>query len=200
VTEWMAVGERVISPFQTLSSTAHYAIEKAESTEEGSRLEVMTAMLLAPMMVEAVLNHVGAELFVTRAGAPEFWKQLEYSRPEDKLKVICEHVRFVPDFSRQPFQRFRTMFKFRNLIAHGRTEVVPGQMPYDPESTSFAAVHRSPEFMPKWERDCTIANAKSYYAAARKIAAVLCEATGVDYPITCASWTGSPISDAESAT
>lgn len=181
-----AAGRREVSPFQTLGSTVDYAIEKAESTEEGSTLEVLTAMLMSAMMVEAVLNHVGAQLFAPGGKQTALWRSVERARPEDKLEIICERIRYQLDFSREPFQQFRPMFKFRNLIAHGKTEVIQNSVTV--EEDELHTLGRLPEFMPEWERKCTIENARRFSDAAGSIAVVLCRESGVQYPIDHGFW------------
>lgn len=180
-----ATGKREVSPFQTLASTAGYAIEKAEESERGSTLETLTAMLMSSMMVEAVLNHVGAQIFHA-SGEHHLWTTVERSRPEDKLTVICERIGYSLDFSREPFQCFRPMFKFRNLIAHGKTEVIVRQFLVDVDE--YPNILRHPEFMPEWEKQCTIDNAHRFFDAADAIAWTLCRESGVQYPITHGSY------------
>jgi hypothetical protein len=55
--------EREVTPAFTLRKISAYALSKADKTNEGSFLEITTALLMCPLTMEAVLNHVGQKLF-----------------------------------------------------------------------------------------------------------------------------------------
>jgi hypothetical protein len=55
--------ERDVTPAFILHQIGRYALLKAQITEKGSLLEIITALLMCPLTMEAVLNHVGQKLF-----------------------------------------------------------------------------------------------------------------------------------------
>jgi hypothetical protein len=65
---------------------------------------------------EAHLNHVGHHLF-------ECWNDyLDRLAPEAKLRLICEKAGVEVDFGKRPFQSFRDVSRFRNILVHAKTE------------------------------------------------------------------------------
>ncbi|MEE9202147.1 MAG: hypothetical protein V3U31_02995 [Dehalococcoidia bacterium] len=111
--------ERSVHTHVYLYSAATWAWDQAEGTEEGRFYNCMSSIILSAFCIEAYLNHIGSELL-------PYWdddikKGLSI---QSKLKIVCCHVNLVPDFSRRPFQSFKAIVKFRNLLAHAVTEKV----------------------------------------------------------------------------
>ena len=75
----------------------------------------MTANLFAAFSVEAYLDHLGAHRL-------RCWRGLERLPVESKLLLLLEDLEQKPDFSRRPFATFTEMVRFRNALAHGKTQ------------------------------------------------------------------------------
>ena len=69
-----------------LFSTARYALEKARRTQEGSALELLTAVLMLGLTFEAFLNQAGEAVW---GASSEIWAAVERLSPMDKLKAIA---------------------------------------------------------------------------------------------------------------
>ncbi len=89
-----ASAHRQFTPAFTLFSTARYALVKACRTQEGSALELLTAVLMLGLTFEAFLNQVGENVWGTSS---DVWAAVERLRPMDKLKAIAEQVGFSVD-------------------------------------------------------------------------------------------------------
>jgi len=114
--------ERSVHTYGYLHSAAEWALEQAEGTEEGKFYNCMSSIILSAFCIEAYLNHIGSELL-------PYWDE-EVKRGlsvQNKLKIICHHLNMAPDYSRPPFQSFRHIVKYRNLLAHAITEKVSEQ-------------------------------------------------------------------------
>ena len=115
---WVS-GERNIYTYNYLYSAAEWALEQAENTQEGNFYNYMISIILSAFCIEAYLNHVGG--LVLSYWDDEIKKGLSI---QNKLKIVCSHINFVPDFSQRPFQSFTQIMKFRNLLAHAETETI----------------------------------------------------------------------------
>src|SRR5436190_19900854 len=86
----------------------------------------MVATVFAAFAMEAFLNFVGEELF-------RFWDEIDMISSEKKLRVICEHLQYMPDLGARPYQSLHELWKARNLLAHARPEtlsqIYSGPMP-----------------------------------------------------------------------
>ncbi len=109
--------ESTIYTYSLLHSAAEQGIEQAESTEEGAFYNCMSSIMFSAFCIEAYLNHVAPQLL------PHWYCAIERSLSvEGKLEIICDRLDIEVDFSRRPFQSFRDVVKYRNCLAHGRTE------------------------------------------------------------------------------
>lgn len=82
---------------------------------EGSRYEWMTANLFSAFSLEAYLNDLGPKRF-------HCWRDIEYLPVESKLNLLLENLTQSPDFSRRPLGTWKEIFRFRDALAHGRSE------------------------------------------------------------------------------
>jgi hypothetical protein len=94
-----------------------YYLELSKDESQSEEINSTSCLVFAAFAIEAFLNHVGEQLFSS-------WKHhLSKSlSPEAKLHLISERTRLKVDFKKEPFQAFRTLFRFRNAMAHSITE------------------------------------------------------------------------------
>jgi len=114
--------ERNVYTYVYLHKAAIWALEQAEGTEEGKFYNCMSSIILSAFCIEAYLNHIGSELL-------PYWDE-EIKKglsTQNKLKIICHHLNLAPDFSRRPFQTFKQIMRFRNLLAHATSEKISDQ-------------------------------------------------------------------------
>ena len=104
-------------------------------------------------------------------GSIHLWKRHETT----PLKIICHHLNLVPDFSHRPFQSFKQIVKFRNLMAHATSEKISDkgiQFVRDGERVKY------PETW--WVKHSTLEIAKRWLADTESIISTITTATGRD--------------------
>jgi hypothetical protein len=137
---------------------AWHALKNGAARPTGSFYEWMTANVFAAFCLEAYLNHLGARRF-------KCWENLERLSVEAKLSLLLEDLGQKPDFTCRPFQTVKEVFRFRNQIAHGRTESL--------EETSSQKLFdggdgiRYPQA--RWERQCVKAVADRFLADSKAV-------------------------------
>ncbi|GAB4290202.1 MAG: hypothetical protein Kow0067_16420 [Coriobacteriia bacterium] len=164
---------RYITPANTLHNIGGYAIEKAESDEEGSFLELVTALLMCAFTLEAVLNHVGRHLFYSVDGDSALWDLVERANPLEKLSAIAEQLSLPVDYGSRPFQLLKPMFKFRNAVAHPKSDEVSAMLEV-PDDITHIRISEARELKADWELQCDIDTAREWHQAVWDIAAILC--------------------------
>ena len=141
---------RDIYTYVYLYHAANFSMEQAVASEEGRLYNCMSSIILSAFCIEAYLNHIGRELL-------PYWDDdiIKDISPSNKLKIICHHLDLQVDFSHRPFQAFKSVFKFRNLMAHGKSATLSEkriQNVRDGERPKF------PEIW--WEKQCQLGTAK----------------------------------------
>ncbi len=137
---------------------ARFALEQAEASEEGRFYNCMSSIIHSAFCLEAYLNHVGPKNI-------PYWDSIERKlSPQEKLVVLDHELDLRVDHSRPPFQNFKSIFDFRNTIAHGRTEILKGN-----EIQSIAENERVQLPQTSWEKQCTLTTARKYLADLEKM-------------------------------
>jgi hypothetical protein len=103
----------------------------------------LRSIVLTAFAFEAYLNHVGPQVL-------SCWGSLERLSPNSKLHLLCETLKVsLPGTTgERPLQS--ELFKFRNTLAHGRSEtIIP-----EPKSVSVDELeaHRTERLASDWER------------------------------------------------
>jgi hypothetical protein len=160
--------ERTVFTFAVLRAAGWHALQDGAARRKGSFYEWMTANVLAAFSLEAYLNHMGSRRF-------KCWEEIERLPVESKLALLLEDLNQGPDFSSRPFQTVKDMVRFRNQLAHGRSERV--------EKTSVQKLFpgESPRYpQVKWETQCTQETAGRFMEDARAVIIQLHEWAGLD--------------------
>lgn len=105
--------------YAVVHHTAWHLLDMAEKTESGRLLNLRAAMVFMAFTFEAYLNHVGSEEI-------PFWEEIEKISWRRKLQVISKHLKHSLDMSCSPMQGIAELFRFRDYLAHGRTEKLDG--------------------------------------------------------------------------
>lgn len=173
-------GSREVRTFVDLNHGVNVLIQKTEEEEKGSYYTTMGALLLSAFTFEAYLNHLGDRTL-------KFWSEIESIKVMEKYAVLCKHLNLSPDFSRRPNQTLSSLFRFRNAIAHGKSQIL--------EETKEVSSQDEPyRHSPKahWEEYCTLDNAKRAKDDISKVIEELHIAAGLgDYPFIHGVGTGS---------
>lgn len=164
-------GSREVRTFVDLNHGTDVLILKTEEDEKGSYYTTMGALLLSAFTFEAYLNHLG-NLKLT------FWLEIESIKVIEKYAVIYKHLGLSPDFSLRPYQTLSSLFKFRNAIAHGKSQILKEAKEVSSQDDPYNHIPKA-----HWEEYCTLDNAKR---AKEDVSAVIMElhvAAGLgDYP------------------
>lgn len=141
-------GKREVRTYVHLYYSAKNLIGKAGEDAKGLTYTVMGALILIAFTFEAYLNHLGERML-------EFWPEIESIRVFQKYGVLCKHFNVRPDFSRRPYQTVAKLFKFRNELAHGRTQTLEIEklVKWEDENQKH-----KPKAL--WEDYCTLEEAK----------------------------------------
>ncbi len=160
--------ERDVFTYVYLDTAAEWALEQAKGTEEGRFYNCMSSIILSAFCIEAYLNHIGSKFL-------PYWDD-EVKRDlstQNKLKIICHHLNLVPDFSRRPFQSFKQIIKFRNLLAHAISEKISDkgiQIVRDGEHVKHPQTW--------WEKHCELKAAKRWLTDTESIITTIHKAAG----------------------
>ena len=141
-------GTREVRTFVDLNHGVDVLIQKTEKEPKGSYYTTMGALLMTAFTFEAYLNHLGQKRI-------KFWEEIESIKVLEKYVALCKELELTPNFSKRPYQMLKTLFKFRNAIAHGRSQILE-------ETKEVSSKDEPYEHTPKthWEEYCTLDNAK----------------------------------------
>lgn len=173
-------GTREVRTFVDLNHGADVLIQKTEEEPKGSYYTTMGALLLTAFTFEAYLNHLGQKRI-------KFWKEIESIKVLEKYVALCKEFDLTLDFAKPPYQTLKALFKFRNAIAHGRSQILE-------ETKEVSARDEPHEHTPKahWEEYCKLDNAKRAKQDIAEIITELHKKAGLgDYPFVHAVATGS---------
>jgi hypothetical protein len=121
---------------------------KTEQDQKGSYYTIMSSLLLTAFTFEAYLNHLGDKTI-------KFWEEIESIKIMDKYSVLCKELGINPDFSRRPYQTLKSLFRFRNSIAHGKSKIL-----IEIKAVSWQDDAHTHEPRTEWEEYCELNNAK----------------------------------------
>jgi hypothetical protein len=120
---------------------AKYFLHLAEQSEEGQFFTAQSSLLFSAFTHEAFLNTLGPKIL-------SFWEEVEYLSPYQKLTILTATLQYKPDFAKRPYQTLKSLFEFRNAIAHGREEQIKLDGKAIPKSKSNLSYVKSVES--KW--------------------------------------------------
>lgn len=166
--------ERQVNTYAGLGHAARCLRHTATNVQEGSFYTEMSSLIFSAFTLEAYMNHVGDRLF-------PFWEELDRLSYSKKLKIITMHLGIKPDASKRPYQTIKSLFRFRNSIAHGRSQILTP----DPKITDVEDDMRNHEG-PKteWEEYCNIDNVNRAIEDVEQIITEIHKAAGLgDYPM-----------------
>ncbi len=150
-------------------SAARFFLELAEGQLDGQFYSAQASIVFSAFTHEAFLNTLGAKII-------KDWPDYEYDSPEKKLNLICERIGYKPNKGGRPYQTLKRLFRFRNLIAHGREETIriEGKVVPKKEKGGYLDAIEG-----EWEKYCTVNNARRAYDDVREIAVDLCNNAGI---------------------
>ena len=160
-------GTRVINTYFDLYFAATGLLKLARNMEMGRHYTTMASILLYAFSFEAYLNHVGAAKI-------NYWDEIESIRVMNKYSTLCNIFNIKKDPSRRPYQTLTSLFKFRNVMAHGKSDILTKT-----EKVPFNSKPQDHTPKPFWEEYSTIENAERVRDDIGKIITEISEKAGI---------------------
>lgn len=162
---------------------------KARRTQEGSALELLTAVLMLGLTFEAILNQLGENIW---GASSDVWAAVERLRPMDKLKAISEQIGFSVDLGVRLAQTVSQICRHRNGIVHGKPQTfrasVPRQVAID--NPFFAGVKG---LSPDWEQACTPEYVEGAISDLEALTDALSKRVGIANPLHVGDFAGATV-------
>ena len=161
--------ERQVNTFAELAHANDVLLENAQEKRDGYSYECMTVILMSAFKFEAYLNHLGERVF-------DFWDDLESLSVKSKLNVLRGHLGVANTDGKRPFQTITPLFRFRNAIAHGKSEFLETETE---ESGTLEELRRKKP-LAKWEEWNTLEFAERATADITDVIELLHAAAGLN--------------------
>ncbi|MDF1617293.1 hypothetical protein [Petrocella sp. FN5] len=139
--------EREVKTYWDLNHASDVLLEISEEVKEGTYYLYMSSLLFSAFTIEAYLNHIGPKIVPN-------WPDIEPYRALEKVNFICNKIGLKFDTGKSPFQILNELFKFRNSLAHGKSEIIGT----DKEVNADVDIYKHKP-LTKRERFCTKNNA-----------------------------------------
>ncbi|WP_430460957.1 hypothetical protein ACQUQU_17290 [Thalassolituus sp. LLYu03] len=156
--EILKESSREVKTFAELMHGADSMLEKASNGIEGSYYCLISSLILCAFSFEAYMNHLGIKHY-------SLWKK------EDRLSVLgkyvhlCEHLKIAnPDFGCGDCQILKSLFKYRDMMAHGETHVLELAKPVKRSPDDMSYILKS-----EWENFTTLPTVKKCLTSVQAI-------------------------------
>lgn len=138
--------DRAVHTYAELWHASQCVLETGERERIGSSWQFLSSLVLTAFAFEAYLNHAGPAVLSS-------WESLEQLPPWAKLELLCDvlKVSLPGEKGERPLQTIGQLLKFRNSLAHGRSEVLkaePTHVDVDKVDEHF----RQQRLLTHWER------------------------------------------------
>ena len=163
-------GESEVYTVGYLRSVAWQTLKNARESEKGRLLNCMASVVFSAFTLEAYCNYLGEKKI-------SFWSIIERNLSvEKKLEIIASQMGIKIDYGCPPFQSLKFIFKVRDLLAHGKTEII------NHEDVQILTDEDMPKLKKaKWQELITFENAELYLEETKKMIEYLHEASGLDF-------------------
>jgi hypothetical protein len=180
----MVSGEAADFTYVPLFEAGQHALKTAKKEPRQRMHFCLLSLVASAFCMEAYFNELGERQL-------KLWSQPEKKSSLEKLGLICARLGLSPDFQMRPFSSFIWVRKFRDSVAHGRTEVIAFKDAVVSNEQPFPE-HQQPTI----EQQCTLEIASDVAEDARKIIETLGSAAGsLVSPLlirTSTTWTSIP--------
>jgi len=163
---------RKIYSYNAHLAAADYFLDAAGGEDNQSeKINSMGTLVFSAFALEAFLNHVGPQLL-------EVWDNEHLKKhlsPGAKLGVIAKCIGLEIDFESRPFQTFRTLFRFRNVMAHSATEKLSEE-----NAKHFLQIGVGYWPAAEWEKLCSAEVAKNALKDVERIIDLIEDKSGIE--------------------
>ena len=111
--------KRDVRAYATLWNASEKVLLVGLRVPAGAAWQFLSSIVLTAFAFEAYLNHIGPKLLAS-------WEELDRLSPKAKFELLREvlGVKFAGGWGERPLQTLTTLLKFRNTIAHGRSQTL----------------------------------------------------------------------------
>jgi hypothetical protein len=164
--------EREYRPYDEFRSISDYALTRASKEEIGRPFECVVSIIFDAFCLEAYLNHLGLIKL-----SPSEFKNYEKQSPKEKLNQISKVVSLSINIKQLPFCHFGIIFRFRDEIAHAKTDHT------GPQSVVIDSKTSIPQFPPTiLEGLPTLENTRKFLKSTTEMVNQLNDAAGIPDP------------------
>lgn len=167
--KYIVEGQREVKSYAYMRMAASHSLKCAIDNEEGSFYQFMSSLMFSAFTLEAYMNHLGSAKI-------EYWNEIESIRYLDKLKVLYLNLGLEFDKSRRPLQTIISLVKFRNLMAHGKTENITATTVINTPTPSYEQKYGAMEAT--WEKFCNAVDAQKVFDDVSEIVELLNKIAG----------------------
>lgn len=166
---------RDVLPNIALQWLAKDSLDRAKKIKGRYQLYLCAASItFSALALEAVLNLIGRKSI-------KKWEDLESTAsPIGKLIILENVLKFDADRSKTPFDGFRELFKFRNLIVHAKPDLLLIKM--TPESDYPIPVSRGQTPLSQWEKIASLKNSQKLVSRSEKMIDFLAKKASIQIP------------------
>jgi hypothetical protein len=136
--------QRSVHTYSELWHASSCVLRAGTDEPRGSSWQFLSSVVLTAFAFEAYLNHVGSQALAS-------WQSLDRLSYESKLNLLCETLKVsLPGTPGQrPRQTIGELFRFRNAIAHGRSQEISQERTI---ALDELEAHRARRPLLHWER------------------------------------------------
>ncbi len=165
--------KRDVNTFAYLCGANKTIFEGIDEKRAGWIDYCLVSLVLSAFTFEAFLNHLGSRI------VPD-WQSVDRKPMKEKLKLIAKHLGVQVKHRTDPWRTVTQLQKFRDQIAHGRSESLNDEVIRAGETKIY---EDKPET--EWEKFCTEEKARRCFDCVLEAMRVLNVAAGFDeYPET----------------
>ncbi len=142
--DYLVRKESTVVMYSELWHASGCLLEKAIENSKRSSWLYLSSIIMSAFTFEAYLNHINDSYLKIKDKINEF----EEMSPINKLIMVSKELKIESEFdkSRRPFQTIKSLYKFRNFFAHGKSLKM-----YSEYTTSQSKVNYETENYPKNE-------------------------------------------------
>src|SRR4051812_7290281 len=152
--------------------TANCLLKAGQKDRKGSTHQFRASLAFRAFALEALLNWIGQQLI-------PHWRYLQRLSPKEKLDLLTDLIKVMPDYGSRPWQVVKQLFDFRNDIAHGKPQKLTSETIEDLDE--FLDRKLGVTIQTEWERFCSEENAIRAMEDVEEIANILYEKADIHH-------------------
>ena len=158
---------RFYSAHHMLLRISEESLERAKYSSYANTHDILISISLCALALEAVLNAIGSKSILN-------WEEdFESCNPNAKARIICMSLGISYEKNKEPWLLLRSLIKFRNKVAHPKSESITTNKIVDFEEF-YGNTGSQPKPESKLEKLITLESAEKYLSAVNSVIEILC--------------------------